>query len=104
MFDLSTASLSSFTGSEGVVEVIAGVLDRLCTEVDKKELGLMYACLFGAIKSSMESDCLEHLNHILGLLSFAIQTTKRSKSFGKRKFPLFCPHHDCARLLFCLSF
>lgn len=89
MFNLLTIFVLSFIGSEGVVEVITGVLNRLCTEVDKKELGLMHACLYDAIKSSMESGCLEHLNHILVFLSFTIQTINRSKSFGKRKFPLF---------------
>jgi hypothetical protein len=103
--DIWSINCSSFVfiGSGGVVEVIAGVLNRLCTDVDKKELGLMYTCLLDAIKSSMENDCIEHLNLILGLLSFAIQTTRRSKSFGKRYFPLFCPHHDCARLDYAIT-
>ncbi|KAJ3705626.1 hypothetical protein LUZ61_009331 [Rhynchospora tenuis] len=83
LLEESTLCMSEKYPEGGVFEVITGVLNRLCTEVDQKELDLMYACLFDATKRSMESDCLEHLNYIIQLLSFAIKTTKGSKSLDK---------------------
>ncbi|KAJ4812893.1 Small subunit processome component 20-like protein [Rhynchospora pubera] len=82
LLDKSTLCMSE-KYPKGVFEVVTGVLNRLCTEVNQKELDLMYACLFDAIKRSMESDCLEHLNYIIQLLSFAVKTTKGSKSLDK---------------------
>ncbi|XP_073005480.1 uncharacterized protein [Typha latifolia] len=68
-------------GSVAVLEVISGIFDRLCSEVDQKELKVMYTCLSEETKKSISDGCVEHLNHMLVLLIDAINKSNQRKTF-----------------------
>ncbi|KAM3330839.1 hypothetical protein ACQJBY_027135 [Aegilops geniculata] len=65
-------------GSSTTLEVITGVIHRLCNEVDQKELPLIYTCLFKEINSCIKDDCLGHLKHLIDFLTFALENSKQS--------------------------
>nr|CAD1819808.1 unnamed protein product [Ananas comosus var. bracteatus] len=69
----------SFAGSEAVYEVRTGVVSRLCSEVDQKELKLMHNCLLKETFNCIDDGCSEHLNEMLGLLKFAVQKSSRKQ-------------------------
>ena len=66
------------------------MIDRLCNEVDQKELALIYACLFEEINSCIKDDCLEHLKHLIDFLTFALENSKQNDALGRSlSHPLF---------------
>ncbi|KAJ3672155.1 hypothetical protein LUZ60_006876 [Juncus effusus] len=70
-------------GASSVNKVLTGVLNRLCTEIDQNDLGLMYKCVFYEINESIKNDSFVHLNYLIALLSFVLSITNRSKSLDK---------------------
>ena len=64
-------------------EVITGVIHRLCNEVDQKELGLIYTCLFEEINNCIKDDCLEHMKHLIDFLTFALENSKQNDALGR---------------------
>jgi len=71
-------------GSSTIHEVMTGLIQRLCDEVDPKELPLMYTCLFEEINCCLKDGCLEHLKCLIDFLAFALQK-KQSNVFDKVK-------------------
>lgn len=71
-------------GSSTVHEVMTGLIQRLCDEVDPKELPLMYTCLCEEINCCLEDGCLEHLKCLIVFLAFALQK-KQNNAFDKVK-------------------
>ena len=69
-------------GSSTIHEVMTGLIQRLCDEVDPKELPLMYTCLFEEINCCLKDGCLEHLKCLIDFLAFALQK-KQSNVFGQ---------------------
>jgi U3 small nucleolar RNA-associated protein 20 len=61
---------------------MTGLIQRLCDEVDPKELPLMYTCLFEEINCCLKDGCLEHLKCLIDFLAFALQK-KQSNVFGQ---------------------
>uniref|UniRef100_A0A0A9EEA2 HTH arsR-type domain-containing protein n=1 Tax=Arundo donax TaxID=35708 RepID=A0A0A9EEA2_ARUDO len=71
-------------GSSTIHEVMTGLIQRLCDEVDLKELPLLYTCLFEEINSCFKDGCLDHLKCLIDILTFALQN-KQSDVFDKVK-------------------
>lgn len=69
-------------GSSTIHEVMTGLIQRLCDEVDPKQLSVIYSSLFEEINSSLKDGCLEHLKCLIDFLAFALQK-KRSDVFGQ---------------------
>ncbi|KAG2589626.1 small subunit processome component 20 homolog [Panicum virgatum] len=69
-------------GSSTIHEVMTGLIQRLCDEVDPKELPLIYTCLFEEINNCLKDGCLEHLKCLIDLLAFALQK-KQNNVFDK---------------------
>ncbi|XP_010938573.1 uncharacterized protein [Elaeis guineensis] len=72
-------------GMEAFLEVVTGILHRLCSELDHKELKVVYDCLFREISGCISDGCFVHLNHILGLLTFTIHNSNNSRVFDNQK-------------------
>ncbi|XP_039847986.1 small subunit processome component 20 homolog isoform X2 [Panicum virgatum] len=71
-------------GSSTIHDVMTGLIQRLCDEVDPKELPLIYTCLFEEINNCLKDGCLEHLKCLIDLLAFALQK-KQNNVFDKVK-------------------
>ncbi|CAA6658531.1 unnamed protein product [Spirodela intermedia] len=68
--------LSSFSGSDAVVDVVNGTLQRLCEVLEPKELNLACNCLLEEIHCSDDSGFIDHLNRLLSILVFIVQLRK----------------------------
>ncbi|XP_062230251.1 uncharacterized protein LOC133927941 isoform X2 [Phragmites australis] len=71
-------------GSSTIHEVMTGLIQRLCDEVDLNELPLIYTCLFEEINSCIKDGCLEHLKCLIDFLTFSLQNNQ-SDVFDKVK-------------------
>ncbi|XP_052189171.1 uncharacterized protein LOC127799294 isoform X2 [Diospyros lotus] len=60
-------------GSDSVVEVVTAVFQRLCEELDPKELTLMWDCLYEEITDTMSNGCPLHISRLLSLLMSTVQ-------------------------------
>jgi U3 small nucleolar RNA-associated protein 20 len=69
-------------GTSTVHEVMTGLIQRLCDEVDPKELPLIYSCLFEEINDCLRDGSLEHLKCLIDFLAFALHK-KQSNVFGQ---------------------
>lgn len=67
---------SSILGSDAVVEVIATAFQRLCEEIDQKELVLIFKHIYQNIGNCMTNGCILHLSHLLSLLISIVQIHK----------------------------
>jgi U3 small nucleolar RNA-associated protein 20 len=76
-------ALTQYAGSSTIREVITGVIQRLCNEVDQKELALVYTCLFEEINSCIKDDCLEHLKHLINFFTFTLENSKQNDALGR---------------------
>ncbi|KAG1347740.1 hypothetical protein COCNU_06G015690 [Cocos nucifera] len=85
-FVLRNAPINQLTkGLEAFIEVVTGILHRLCSELDHKELKVVYDCLFREISGCVSDGCFVHLNHMLGLLTFTIRNSNDSRVFDNQK-------------------
>lgn len=71
----------SAEGSEAVLEVITGVFQRLCGEIEHGDLNLVYKCLIEEISSCVKDGCLVHLNRLLSLLTSTVAHFNRRKVY-----------------------
>ncbi|CAO2170436.1 unnamed protein product [Urochloa humidicola] len=71
-------------GSSTIHEVITGLIQRLCDEVDPKELLSLYTCLVEEINDCLKDGWSEHLKCSIDFLAFALQK-KQSTVFDKLK-------------------
>ncbi|KAI5337169.1 hypothetical protein L3X38_016438 [Prunus dulcis] len=60
-------------GSDTVVEVLISALQRLCDDLDSKELNIMFNCLYQEITDSMINGGVERLSCLLSLLVSTVQ-------------------------------
>ncbi|KAF8670965.1 hypothetical protein HU200_050235 [Digitaria exilis] len=60
-------------GSSTIHEVMTGLIQRLCDEVDPKELSVIYTSLFEEINICLKDGCLDHLKCLIDFLAFALQ-------------------------------
>nr|GLL39955.1 small subunit processome component 20 homolog [Ipomoea trifida] len=60
-------------GPETVLEVVIGAFQRLCEELDAKQLDLMWDCLFNEITNSVANGHSMHLCRLLSLLISTVQ-------------------------------
>ncbi|KAL6615458.1 hypothetical protein ACP70R_037728 [Stipagrostis hirtigluma subsp. patula] len=70
-------------GSSTIHEVMTGLIRRVCDEADIKELPLIYSCLFEEVNSCVKDGCMEHLECLIGFLTFALQNSKHNDVFDK---------------------
>ncbi|KAJ0966400.1 hypothetical protein J5N97_027538 [Dioscorea zingiberensis] len=70
---------------EPVFEVISGAIQRLCKEIDHKDLCLIYNCLFNEIFSCLGDGCPIHLSRLLALLSSIVRHSDWSKFSDKER-------------------
>lgn len=69
-------------GSDAILEVIKCVCERLCEEMDPKELDMIWKCLFEEITDAVSNDYVLHLTHLLMLLASAVQNVNWKKNSG----------------------
>lgn len=60
-------------GSENVVEVLILAFQRLCEVTERKELNLMWKCLYVEIIDSVKNKLFRRLDHLLSLLISTVQ-------------------------------
>lgn len=70
------------TGSDCVAEVIITVFQRLCEELESKELNLLWGCFHEEIKECITNGCSMHLTRLLFLLVSTMQTDNGPKISG----------------------
>jgi len=70
-------------GSDSVVEVVTAVFQRLCEELDPKELTLMWDCLYEEITDTMSNGCPLHISRLLSLLMSTVQIDYVQKISGQ---------------------
>jgi hypothetical protein len=92
-----TSALTQNAGSSTIREVITGLIHRLCDEIDKKELQLIYTCLFEEINICIKDGYLDHLKCLIDFLTFALQNSKQSDVAGMS-------FHLMAHMLWLLEF
>ncbi|WOK99438.1 small subunit processome component [Canna indica] len=71
-------------GPDALLEVSTGIISRLCSEIDPKELKVIFHCLFKEIFCCVGDGYLEHLNHLLSLLTFAVRNIDGSKVYDRQ--------------------
>lgn len=71
-----------FAGPETVLEVVIGAFQRLCEELDAKQLDLMWDCLFNEITNSVANGHSMHLCRLLSLLISTVQKEYVEKISG----------------------
>ncbi|KAE8036875.1 hypothetical protein FH972_009508 [Carpinus fangiana] len=64
---------STILGSDFVVEVVITAFQRLCEEIEPKELDLISKCIYQKINDSVANGCILHLSHLLSLLISIVQ-------------------------------
>ncbi|XP_038874757.1 LOW QUALITY PROTEIN: small subunit processome component 20 homolog [Benincasa hispida] len=69
----------SSQGSGGILEVLKCVCQRLCEEMDPKELDMIWKCLFEEITDAISNDYMVYINHLLMLLASAAQNVNWKK-------------------------
>ncbi|XP_022999923.1 small subunit processome component 20 homolog [Cucurbita maxima] len=67
------SGLDSSQGSDAILEVIKCVCQRLCEEMEPKELDMIWKCLFEEIKDAITSGYVLRINQLLMLLTSAVQ-------------------------------
>lgn len=72
-FPLIVSVCISIPGSDAILEVIKCTCQRLCEEMDPKELDMIWKCLFEEITGAITNDYMLHINHLLMLLASAVQ-------------------------------
>ncbi|XP_004305310.1 PREDICTED: small subunit processome component 20 homolog [Fragaria vesca subsp. vesca] len=75
---------NSLIGSATVIEVLISALQRLCEDLDSKELNLMFECLYQEIKGCMTNESVPRLSHLLSLLVSTVQV-KNGKTVSDYK-------------------
>ncbi|KAA0033350.1 U3 small nucleolar RNA-associated protein 20 [Cucumis melo var. makuwa] len=63
----------SSQGSDTILEVLKCVCQRLCEEMDPKELEVIWKCLFEEITAAISTDYMVYINHLLMLLASVAQ-------------------------------
>ncbi|KAF8392350.1 hypothetical protein HHK36_022692 [Tetracentron sinense] len=66
-------------GSDTIIEVVTAAFQRLCEELQLKELHLMWDCLLEEIYDCISNGCLPHLSRLLSILISTIQFTSGGK-------------------------
>lgn len=56
------------SGSDGIVEVIAGACERICEDLEAKELSLIFDCLYKEIRESIAENSMVRANRLLTVL------------------------------------
>lgn len=69
----------SSQGLDAILEVLKCVCQRLCEEMDLKELDMIWKCLFEEITDAISNDHMVHINRLLMLLASAAQNVNWKK-------------------------
>lgn len=95
LMDISVFDISDkFShGSDTVVEVVITVFQRLCRELEPKEINLMWISLYRKITDCVTNECLLHLRRLLSLLISAVKIDKG------RRVPDYVPMIELVSLL-----
>ena len=72
----------SIPGSDAILEVIKCVCQRLCEEMEPKELDMIWKCLFGEIMDAITNGYVLRINQILMLLTSAVQNVNWKQISG----------------------
>ncbi|XP_062008273.1 U3 small nucleolar RNA-associated protein 20 [Rosa rugosa] len=75
---------NSILGSATVIEVLISALQRLCEDLDSKELNLMFECLYQEIKGCVTNGGVLRLSRLLSLLVSTVQV-KNGKAVSDYK-------------------
>ncbi|KAG0488456.1 hypothetical protein HPP92_007267 [Vanilla planifolia] len=70
---------------EAVLEVLTGILQRLCEEIDPKEQNVVYECLFECIHVRITQGYLAQVDPLLTLLITAIRLSRSGEVFDSIK-------------------
>jgi U3 small nucleolar RNA-associated protein 20 len=76
-------SLLPPAGSDFVVEVVITAFQRLCEEIEPKELDLISKCIYQKINDSVANGCILHLSHLLSLLISIVQIHNGRRFYGE---------------------
>ncbi|CAL9093376.1 unnamed protein product [Musa textilis] len=72
-------------GQDALLQVTIGIIRRLCNEINPEELKVIFHSLIKEISNCISDGDLEHLNHLLSLLTFAVCNIDGSKVYDRQK-------------------
>ncbi|KAJ8506605.1 hypothetical protein OPV22_007491 [Ensete ventricosum] len=72
-------------GQDALLQVTIGIIRRLCTEINPEELKVIFHSVIKEISNCVSDGDLEHLNHLLSLLTFAVCNIDGSKVYDRQK-------------------
>ncbi|CAL9158827.1 unnamed protein product [Musa hybrid cultivar] len=73
------------TCQDALLQVTIGIIRRLCNEINPEELKVIFHSLIKEILNCISDGDLEHLNHLLSLLTFAVCNIDGSKVYDRQK-------------------